>query len=131
MVDYDSTGCFFLVPFTYDTKKLDKTQQLICTMNKKHHEVKNNKAFKAFTTKEDQELNELLCNIGDWDSDYFPIVVDTVASKTITLLFTNLTNLQLFKSTLKGVGSGTITHVGVVCWQVSDTKSKEVILEDT
>ena len=44
--------------------------------------------------------------MGNRDSDDFPIVVDSATSWTITPFFDDLIGPQLYKSNLKGIGSG-------------------------
>ena len=65
-----------------------------------------------------------------WDSDAVPIVVDTATSKTLTPCFSDLIDPRPYKSTVSGIGTGTITHVGKVRWKVIDDNQKEAVLAD-
>ena len=69
-------------------------------------------------------------DIGTWDSDSVPIVVDTATSKTITPRFADLIDPEPFKTSLKGIGQGAITHKGRVCWSVIDDNGNSVELFD-
>ena len=77
-----------------------------------------------------QSSNNLPRNIGTWDSDEHPIIVNSATSQTITPLFLDLINPQAYQSQLTGIGTAQITHKGSVCWAVLDIEGKEVFLED-
>jgi len=59
-------------------------------------------------------------DMGVWDSDAFPIVLDSGASRTLTPDFSDLIDPRPYVASLTGVGQGTITHVGRVQYQVLD-----------
>lgn len=44
--------------------------------------------------------------LGNWDSDSFPIVIDSATSRTITPFLSDLLNAKPYDSTLKGIGNG-------------------------
>jgi hypothetical protein len=69
-------------------------------------------------------------DIGNWDSDSFPIVLDSATSKTITPYLSDLIDPKPYKTNLTGIGTGKITKVGKVKWSVEDMEGKQVILED-
>jgi hypothetical protein len=69
-------------------------------------------------------------DLGTWDADDHPIVVDSATSRTITPFFNDLINPKPYSSNLKGIGQGKITHVGTVRWIVQDINGKPVVLED-
>lgn len=68
--------------------------------------------------------------MGGWDSDAFPIVLDSGTSKSITPVFSDLHNPRPFESDLQGVGTGRITHVGAIRYEVLDDNGQTVTLED-
>jgi len=68
--------------------------------------------------------------MGAWDSDAFPIVLDSGTSKSITPVFTDLIDPRPYESDLQGVGRGKITHVGRVRYLVEDDNGRAVILAD-
>jgi hypothetical protein len=57
-------------------------------------------------------------------------VIDTAASQAITPFSTNLIDHKLFTSTVKGIKSSKITHVGTFWWAVNDTNGKAAILKN-
>ncbi len=69
-------------------------------------------------------------DIGNWDSDEFPIVVDSATSRTITPRFEDVINPRPYESNLKGIGNGKITHVGMVQWAVEDINENSTVIED-
>jgi hypothetical protein len=69
-------------------------------------------------------------DMGSWDSDGFPIVLDSGTSKSITPVFSDLIDPRPFQSRLQGVGQGEITHVGSVSYTVLDDKGRMVALQD-
>ena len=52
-------------------------------------------------------------DMGSWDSDSFPIVLDSGTSKSTTPVYSDLINPRPFHSRLQGVGQGKIMH----CWE--------------
>jgi hypothetical protein len=62
------------------------------------------------------------CVMGPWDSDSFPIVLDSGTSKSITPVFSDFMDPRPFQSRLQGVGRGEITHVGRVSYTVLDDR---------
>ena len=69
-------------------------------------------------------------DMGAWDSDAFPIVLDSGTSKSITPVFGDLKNPRPFVSDLQGVGTGRITHVGAISYEVLDDTGQTVTLDD-
>ena len=69
-------------------------------------------------------------DMGVWDSDAFPIVLDSGASRTLTPEFSDLIDPRPFNASLTGVGEGTITHVGRVQYQVMDDNGVFQVLCD-
>ncbi len=65
-----------------------------------------------------------------WSSDAFPIVVDLATSMTITPCFKDLIDPVEYKSSITGIGKGTITHRGKIRWTVMDDAGKHVVLEN-
>ncbi len=90
---------------------------------------KHPKRFFAMMGLQDN-ANESPREMGSWDSDDFPIVVDSATSKTITPFFSDLFDPKPYSTNLKGIGTGRITHVGGVRWKVIDTEGNEVELRD-
>ena len=85
--------------------------------------------FKALPTTTDKKVGSPR-NIGSWASDAVPIVVDSATTRTITPRLEDLIDPQPFKTTLLGIGSGTITRRGMVQWKVKDDRGRRVTLED-
>ena len=79
---------------------------------------------------QDDDAPSAARDMGSWDSDDFPIVVDSATSRTITPVFTDLINPRPHKSTIQGIGTSTITHVGGVRWPVNDLNGRVVYIED-
>jgi hypothetical protein len=69
-------------------------------------------------------------DMGAWDSDAFPIVLDSGTSKSITPVFSDLKNPRPYVSDLQGVGKGRITHVGAISYEVVDDTGQTVTLDD-
>ena len=88
----------------------------------------------AFVTSPDDDSysgESMPRSLGNWDSDSFPIVIDSATSRTITPFLSDLIDAKPYASTLTGIGNGRITHVGTVRWTVLDIHGSEVIIEDT
>eukprot|EP00980_Cylindrotheca_fusiformis_P009038 scaffold1942_cov72-Cylindrotheca_fusiformis.AAC.1 len=68
--------------------------------------------------------------MGTWDSDSFPIALDTCASRTLTPCLSDLIDAQPYQASINGIGSGSITHVGRVRWTIADDSGNLVTLED-
>eukprot|EP00980_Cylindrotheca_fusiformis_P013135 scaffold3305_cov153-Cylindrotheca_fusiformis.AAC.2 len=69
--------------------------------------------------------------MGTWDSDSFPIALDTCgASRTLTPCLSDLIDAQPYQVSIDGIGSGSINHVGRVCWTIADDSGNLVTLED-
>eukprot|EP00980_Cylindrotheca_fusiformis_P024064 scaffold11486_cov69-Cylindrotheca_fusiformis.AAC.1 len=68
--------------------------------------------------------------MGTWDSDSFPIALDTYASRTLTPYLSDLIDAQPYQASIDGIGSGSITHVGRVRWTIADDSGNLVTLED-
>ncbi len=80
--------------------------------------------------KEESPLNNE-GNFDNWDYDEFPIVVDSVASHTMTPQFEDPINPTRHETKLKGIGNGKIIHVGTVRWAVEDINWNPTVIEDT
>ena len=68
--------------------------------------------------------------MGGWDSDALPIVVDSGASRTLTPRKQDLYDAIPFKTRVKGLGQGAITHKGKIRWHVTDDSGKRVTIAD-
>ena len=82
----------------------------------------------ALTAKEDPKTRAR--DMGTWDTDAIPIVVDTATTRTITPRKQDLLDVEPYKAGLQGIGSSQITHRGRVSWKVRDDDGNEVRLED-
>jgi hypothetical protein len=97
------------------------------------HKYKNSSKMYAMPVKlgdSEQQKESYPREMGGWDSDVLPIVIDSVASRTITPNFSYLIDPKPYKTSLKGIGSGKITHVGTVRWEVQDVDGRDAVLED-
>ena len=83
----------------------------------------------AFVAEHD-EVTSCPREMGSWDSDGFPIVLDSGTSKSITPVYSDLINPRPFQSRLQGVGQGDITHVGAVSYSILDDQGRIVTLTD-
>jgi hypothetical protein len=68
--------------------------------------------------------------LGSWDSDAFPIVIDSATTRTITPCFSDLIDPKPFRATLSGLGTGSISHKGKIRWTVLDEQGHHVVMED-
>jgi hypothetical protein len=76
------------------------------------------------------ESNNTPRDIGKWDLDAFPIIVDSATTRTITPCLSDLIDPQPFNASLTGLGKGSITHRGKIKWTVIDEKGQHVVIED-
>ena len=69
-------------------------------------------------------------DMGSWDTDSLPIVVDSATTRTITPRKSDLKDVQPYKADLHGIGDSQITHKGKVSWKILDDNGQEAYLED-
>jgi hypothetical protein len=76
------------------------------------------------------ESNNTPRDIGEWDSDVFPIKVDSPTTRTITPCLSDLIDPKPFNASLTGLGKGLITFRGKIKWTVIDEKGHHVVIQD-
>ena len=59
-----------------------------------------------------------------FDSDSIEIVIDNCASSHFTNTLTDFVTKKRINSVVRGIGNGTITHVGTVCWTIQDDQGR-------
>ena len=59
-----------------------------------------------------------------FDSDSFEIAIDNCASSHFTNTLTDFVTKKRINSVVRGIGNGTITHVGTVCWTIQDDQGR-------
>ena len=127
-----SSSCLFVPPKAQhiSTKEacLDATREMLEDFSCQSSEDTD---YFAFVSSPNLETESMPRNMGGWDSDSFPIVIDSATSRTITPFLSDLINPKSYESTLKGIGKGQITHVGTVRWKVLDVNGHAAIIEDT
>ena len=69
-------------------------------------------------------------DMGTWDSDSKPIVIDSATTRTLTPHLEDLHEVEEFNSSVEGIGSGAITHKGRIKWPVESDNGKTVFIED-
>jgi hypothetical protein len=77
-----------------------------------------------------QDSNQTPHSMGAWDSDAFPIIIDSATTRTITPCFSDLIDPIPFNASLIGLGKGSITHPGKIKWYVLDEIGHHVVIED-
>lgn len=68
--------------------------------------------------------------VPNWDEESTSILIDTGATRTLTPHLSDLIDAKPYHATVRGVGSGKITHTGKIRWSVRDENGKCVYIED-
>jgi hypothetical protein len=67
----------------------------------------------------------------DFEADAFDMATDNCASKTCTAFLTDLYEVEpVDNSTLTGVGTGQVTHMGKAKYVFLDDDGKDVVVDD-
>ena len=122
-------------PFTNDYQQpsdmsKEESKEIYETVTEMGFSKATNADVYSFMADNENLLEEKARDIGNWDSDDFPIVVDSATSRTITPYFEDLIDPRPYVSNLRGIGNGKITHVGMVRWVVEDINGKTTYIED-